>query len=271
MENDMDKKLTGIPETMLIALWARAFETNRKDPIVKDPMAVEMVSRIDYDFTKFEKSWLSLAGVSIRTMLLDKATVRFLQDNPNAQVVNLGAGLDTRFERIGKESVQYWYDLDVSEGIELRKRFFTESKKNRFIAKSAYDLSWTDEIDTTQPVLLIAEGLLMYFSEAENKAFFKGLAQKLPGAEMLFEMLAPAAVGNGKRHDALKRVEKTPEFKWGIKNSRDVEAWHQGIRYITEWNYLDYYNARWGWFGYIARLPIIKPYLSQRIVHIRYL
>lgn len=87
----MENKLTGIPETMLIPLWARAAEAEQADPIVRDDKAVEMVSHIDYDFTKFKKAKLTQLGVSIRTMLLDRATRDFLQHNLNAVVINLGA------------------------------------------------------------------------------------------------------------------------------------------------------------------------------------
>ncbi len=46
-------KLKGIPETLLIALWARAAATREPEPIIRDDEAVEMVSRIDYDFSRF--------------------------------------------------------------------------------------------------------------------------------------------------------------------------------------------------------------------------
>ncbi|WP_319491623.1 class I SAM-dependent methyltransferase [uncultured Desulfobacter sp.] len=266
----MNKKLTGISETMLIPLWARAFETDRENPIVNDPKAREMVSRIDYDFKKFQKSWLSQLGVAIRTMLLDNAILTFIRDNQDAWIVNLGAGLDTRYERIGKESVKCWYDLDVPESIALRKQFFTESSRNRFVATSAYDFSWINEINPAQAILIVAEGLLMYFSEDENKALFRQLAEKLSGAQMLFEMMAPAAVGKSRRHDALKKIDNTPEFKWGIKNSREMESWHHGIQFVQEWNLVDYHKDRWRWPGYIARMPFIKPRVSQRIVHINF-
>lgn len=101
----MTTNLTGIPETLLIPLWARAVEGDRPDPIVTDDKAAEMVSQIDYDFSKFESARLSQLGVAIHTMLLDKAVSAFLRCNPEAVVVNLGAGLDTRHDRLGLEEI----------------------------------------------------------------------------------------------------------------------------------------------------------------------
>ena len=54
--NSIKQELSGIPETLLIPLWARASEKDRKNPIITDEKAVEIISQIDYDFSKFSKT-----------------------------------------------------------------------------------------------------------------------------------------------------------------------------------------------------------------------
>ena len=160
---------------MLIPLWARAVELKRPEPIVRDQKAVDILSLIKYDFNKFSKSWLSQVGVSVRTAVLDAAASRFLTENPGAVVVNLGAGLDTRLERLKSDNLHCWYDLDVPEAIELRRRFFEESERNRFVSKSVFDFSWFEDISPgDRPLLFIAEGMLMYFKEEEIQSLFPG-------------------------------------------------------------------------------------------------
>jgi O-methyltransferase involved in polyketide biosynthesis len=267
----MKSKLKGIPETLLIPLWARAYETELTEAIIRDYKAVEMVSKIDYDFSKFEKSWLSQVGVSIRTMLLDNATQDFLQNNPDATIINLGAGLDTRVERLKYANFHCWYDLDVPESIDLREKFINESKRNKFIAKSMFDYSWMDDItEDGKPILIIAEGLFMYFDKDELKLLFKKLISQFPGAEMLFETIPPFLVGKAKKHESLRKLDKPPEFKWGVKNCQKIETWDSGIKYIEEWDYYNYHKKRWKWFGVIGRLPLVKPKLSCRIVHLEF-
>ena len=51
-----NQNLKGIPETLLIAVWARAAATQDENPIIQDHKAVEMISQIDYDFSRFESS-----------------------------------------------------------------------------------------------------------------------------------------------------------------------------------------------------------------------
>jgi len=267
----MQIKLDGIPETLLIPLWAKAVETAHKNSIIKDNKAVEMVSNIDYDFSKFEKSWMTQVGVSVRTMLFDNETRNFLKHNPDAVVINLGAGLDTRIERFKNDDFHCWYDLDVPESIELRSQFFSEGKRHKFIAKSMLDFSWMDDINFEgKPVLIIAEGLFMYFREYELKPLFKKFVSQFNGAEILFEMLPPAAIGKSKHHESLRKLDKAPEFKWGLKNCQGLEIWDSGIKYIEEWDYYDYHKARWKLMGFVGRLPFVRPNLSPRIVHMKF-
>ncbi len=264
-------KLTGIPETLLIALWARAAATQEAEPIIQDPKAVEMVSEIDYDFTRFEASnRFTRLGVAVRTMILDRELSALLARYPSAVVVNFGAGLDTRHARMQCGNID-WYEIDVPESIELRRQFFSETEHYHFIAQSMFDRSWMDQIDTAgRPAIFLAEGLFMYFEEEELKPFFGELAVHFPHSEMLFEMLAPLMVGKSKHHETVKKMDSAAEFKWGLKDSRAMESWHPGIRFIAEWNYFDFYKERWGLFGTVARLPFIRPRLACRIVHLSF-
>lgn len=263
--------IQGIPETLLIALWARAAATQEKTPLIRDDKAVEMLSQIDYDFSRFEKnSELTKLGVAIRTQILDQALKAFLDAYPNAVVINLGAGLDTRRQRVGCGNGD-WYEIDVPETIDLRRLFFKETEHYHFISRSMFDNQWIEEIDFFgRPVLFLAEGVFMYFEEKQIKDLFNTLAAAVPGSEMLFEMLAPFMVGKSSKHETVKKIESKAEFKWGMKHSRDMENWNPNIRLIAEHPYYDLHKNRWGTFGRIARLPIIRPYLACRIVHLRF-
>jgi O-methyltransferase involved in polyketide biosynthesis len=109
---------------------------------ISDPKTIEILDRIECDFSgKKEVSIGSQVGVSIRTEILDEQVNRFLAKDPDAVLVNLGCGLNTRFHRLDNGSVQ-WFDLDVPEAIELRKKFFNETGRFKFIPKSVTDFSW---------------------------------------------------------------------------------------------------------------------------------
>ena len=95
-------ELDAIPETMLIPLWAKATETMRKDALLVDSKAVEIMQKIDYDFSKFRKAKASQVGCCIRAKLIDEEVTAFLNEHPDAVVIQLGAGIDARYGSVLK-------------------------------------------------------------------------------------------------------------------------------------------------------------------------
>lgn len=271
----MDKKyeagLRDVSETMLITIWSRAQELKQPEPIIEDFAAARIIEKIDYDFSKFTNAWASQVGVCVRSMLLDKAVCGFFRANPKAVVVNLGAGLDTRCERLEKECFSMWYDLDVPEGIEFRKKFIQESDRNLFVSSSVFDFAWMDEIKVNQrPVLFIAEGLFMYFEEDRVKELFRNVARRFPGSSILFDILPSILVGKGRHHDSVKKMSGKADFKWGLDQSEALELWLPGIRVVNEWDYLDYCRNRWRYMRWLGLIPWFRRKFRNRIVQVNF-
>ncbi len=264
----MQQKLSGVPETLLIPLWARAVETKNSNPIIKDYKAIEMMENIDYDFSKFDNAWMSQTGVAVRTEILDNATKFFIDKNPNAIIINVGCGLDTRFLRLDNNRI-VWYELDLPEPIRIKKEFFEETERYRMIAKSVFDYSWINEIKVSnEPILIIIEGLLMYFTDQEVKNLINKLVSLFPNAEMLFETMTPSIVKRSNKHDTVNKVGVS--FKWGINSGKEMLKFNERIDFIEEWNYFDYHKDRWRWFGRLALIPSFRKRFNNKIVHLRF-
>ncbi|MET9966896.1 class I SAM-dependent methyltransferase [Streptomyces sp. NPDC006356] len=137
-------ELGEIQETLLIPLYARAMETHKRRGMVTDPRAVEMVDALDYDFARFDGA-TSLLGANLRTLLFDTWVRDFLARHPSGTVVEIGTGLNTRFERLDNGTV-HWIDLDLPDVIELRRSFFEDTDRRRMLAASVTDPAWTDEV-----------------------------------------------------------------------------------------------------------------------------
>lgn len=101
----MNEKITlsGVPETMLQTLYARAKETCTRGAI-RDEKAAALVERIDYDFSLADKDDAMHSGVIARTIVLDRLVEGFLAQHQSAAVVNLACGLDTRCYRMSDYS-----------------------------------------------------------------------------------------------------------------------------------------------------------------------
>jgi len=133
-------ELGKVQETLLLPLWGRAIELQKKDPRLVDEMAVEILNKIDYDFTIITKniSWLSQLAWIALSLHVDKTILEFIKNNPQAAIVNIGCGLDTTFERIDNGQIIF-YDLDLPDVINLRKNFFPENKRRKTISCSFFE------------------------------------------------------------------------------------------------------------------------------------
>lgn len=259
-------RLEGVEETLLIPLWARATETKRWDAIVQDPLAVELVDRIDYNFGIFGWGWPTQLVIAIRTEILDRATRAFLARHPDALVVNLAAGLDTRFYRVDNGSVT-WVDVDLPRSMDLRRSFFNDTARHHYVTGSVLEDAWLDQVPHTpgQPVLVIAEGLLMYFSEEETRGLVSRIARRFPGAEMLFECIGPEMVDSSSW--AFRSANLNARFRGGIRTGAEFENWDARVRFVEQWNYLDQHPLRWGPLVLGRLLPAAREFF--KIVHLK--
>lgn len=179
-------QIHGAPETMLQTLYVRAAYSQKKNAKFHDDRAVEIVSRMDYDFSMAGKDAMMSKGVIARTILLDRMAGDFISENPKGTVVNIACGLDTRVYRLNALPSVRWYNLDLPETIEVRRQFLTENGHISMIAKSAMDESWADEIvEPEGRVLVVIEGLSMYLSEQDVKQMLSIISRRFERAEVI--------------------------------------------------------------------------------------
>ena len=237
MSEKIHQSLNGVSKTLLMTLYARARESQHPDSMLKDDKAVEMVNQLDYDFSRFQMHRHDEIAVILRMRKFDDHVRDFLSRNPDGVVVHIGCGLDTRFERVDNGRVE-WFDLDMPEVIELRKKFLqTESSHHHLIPKSALEFDWMDEVShlKPRPFLFIAEGVFVYFEEVQVKGLFLQLKECFPGAELVFDGQSPFMVWANNMQLAVAKLEA--RLHWGIKSGRDPERWSADIKLLDEWNF----------------------------------
>ena len=261
--------LGDVQETLLIPLYFRATESIQEQPLFDDQQAVQILPRLDYDFSGFDAAWALRNDVVVRTVIFDELVTDFINRNPDGRIINLGAGLDARFWRLDNGKVS-WYDLDMPDSIELRKRFFDDSERHQCIAKSMFDASWFDQVGDEKPTLIVAEALFIYFDESAIKDLFSRLRERFPSTELVFQSVSPAIVGRKSTVPILRRTKA--ELKWGIHSGRDLRNWDARYEFIGEWSLVDRFEDRWHWYRWAKRLPWIGRHLREvmKITHLRF-
>ena len=125
----------------------------------------------------------------VRSSLMMKLK-NLLTENPDCVVIQLGTGLDARFDRLGRPNVTHWYDLDLPESIETRQKLLPASGQNSYLPMSLFDFSWIDMVASQgKPILIIVEGVLMYFSPDEVRGFLKKLLKKFQKRRFWMDLL----------------------------------------------------------------------------------
>ncbi|WP_157250231.1 class I SAM-dependent methyltransferase [Nonomuraea typhae] len=204
----------GVTWTLLGTLYLRAWESRLSRPILGDRYAAAAVERIDYDFAKLKRRVRPESNqflVGLRARQLDDWSAAFLSRHPDATVLHLGCGLDSRMLRLDPQGDVRWFDVDMPHVIELRRRVYPERGRYRMIGASVTDDDWLTEIPADRPVLIIAEGLLPYLAPAEVRRLLLRLTGRFPSGELIFDGLAPW----------IGRMIKV--FAWSPRNGRDVE------------------------------------------------
>jgi O-methyltransferase involved in polyketide biosynthesis len=92
--------LSGVPQTMLGTLYGRAMDADADKPILGDAFAKEVVSRLDYDWSKTGLSAKQARLIALRPAHFDDWARQFLAVNDRAVVLHLGCGLDGRVFRL---------------------------------------------------------------------------------------------------------------------------------------------------------------------------
>jgi O-methyltransferase involved in polyketide biosynthesis len=253
MPEKTTQSLEGVSETLLIPLYTRALEAQRPDAMLKDEKAVAIVQQIDYDFDHIRLHGHDELALILRVMQFDLHARQFLARNPDGVVVHIGCGLDTRFERVDNGTVE-WYDLDLPEVIELRKKLIGgETARCRLISGSIFGDEWLEAVSahSQRPFLFLAEGVLPYFKEAEVKGLVLKLRERFAGAELVCDAHTPFVLWADNRQLASSRI--SARLQWGLKHGRDVESWGEGIVMLDEW------------FYFTGNEPRVKPYRWMRL------
>ncbi len=239
MSETPHQDLSGVAETSLIALYIRAIESQRTDALIKDERAEAVVRQLDQEYLRKTTALTEDTGrvvMILKTREFDRFAQDFLGRHPDAVVVHIGCGLDTRFERVAERNGQVeWYDLDLPDVIELRRKLVGgEGARHHFLACSVLDSAWLDTVSVhhQRPFLFLAEGVFMYFEEAQVKSLVLTLRDHFPGAELVFDAFSPFL--RWAHNFKVTRTGIGAHLHWSLKHPQDLEQWNDGIRLLDE-------------------------------------
>ncbi len=216
--------------TNLCTLYLRAYESRSSAPILGDKAAAEAVDRIEYDWPRMRRATRPGANqymVTMRAKQLDDWTTDFLRRHPDAVMLHLGCGMDTRPFRLHPPDTVQWFDVDQPDVIALRRKLYVDCAGYRMIGSSVTEEAWLREIPADRPTLMVAEGLVMYLTEPEVRTLLQRLTDRFGSGELVFDTVSPI----GPR---LSKVLTKGITKWGIRDARKMAQWNPRLRFLEQ-------------------------------------
>lgn len=237
MQQRVAVELGGIQKTLLLPLWGRAVESQKKHPVLVDATAVAVLQSVDFDFSTIASNMNPITQLAwiARSLHIDRTVMRFLRSHPRATIVNIGCGLDTTFERVDNGSLR-WIDLDLPDVIELRRRFLPDTERRRNMAGSFLDEAWLADLPREDALMVVAAGVLYYFEEAQIRSFLTRLAGICPRIELIFDAASPVGVrvANKKVIEA-GGMDGESVLMWGIEDPHTMQEWDSRITVVESY------------------------------------
>ncbi|MCT4621107.1 MAG: class I SAM-dependent methyltransferase [Marinisporobacter sp.] len=266
-------ELGGIQQTMFLPLWGRFMESQKSDPLLYDAKAIEIINQLDYDFSTLGEKLGEYNAISwvVRAKTMDMVVENFIQKHPNGTIVNIGAGLDTTFERIDNGKIM-WYDLDLPDSIAFRKKFISETNRRKYISKSVFDYSWFNDITPIQDnVLFLAAGVLMFFEVEELRQLFCQLSSEFPNGEFFFDTLSREGLKYA--NDMMRNAGmKEHLLSWGVDSANEIAKWDNKIKVIDEFPYYKHTPRKTSWNPtIISTMDLCDENKGANFYHIKFI
>jgi O-methyltransferase involved in polyketide biosynthesis len=220
MAGKQSADLGDVQQTLFIPLAARAAETRRRHPALRDPKAIEILEAIDVDalYAAHPGGFVT----NVRTLMFDWWVRQFLAEHPGGTVVELGTGLNTRFERV-EDGRCHWIDLDLPDTIEVRRRFFADTGRRQMVAASVLDDTWHEAVAACPPpYFFVSDGVLVYLEEDKVKSALTRIASRFGGSLLAFDTYGRRTYEQ--QHTLAARRGMAARWAWWCDDPRSLEG-----------------------------------------------
>lgn len=152
--------MDSVNKTLFIPLYGKAL-VSRRGILLSDPKAEAIWADAGFPLGRKSRSkWLAF-HMAMRASVFDRYADAMLAQYPDAAVLHLGCGLDSRITRIAHGDAR-WYDVDFPAVIDQRRRYYIETANYRMIGGDLRDADWLEEIPRGGTAVILLEGVSMY-------------------------------------------------------------------------------------------------------------
>lgn len=172
--------------TLFIPLYGKA-RVSRKNIILSDPIAEKIWEKEAFPVKgKSGSKWLAY-NMAMRARIFDEWTDSMIEQDPGALVLHIGCGLDSRCQRV-KNHPKLWLDCDFPDVISMRRRYYEETSTYQMHELNASDPEQVRALPDSNNVIVILEGISMYLTNEQLRAFLAVLQEKYKSVHILMDI-----------------------------------------------------------------------------------
>ena len=174
-----------INRTLYIPLYGKAL-VSRKGLFLKDETAERLWEEVAFPLrSKAKSKWLAYF-LGIRAAVFDGWLREQLQAHPDATVLHLGCGLDSRIHRVGNGDHR-WYDVDFPAVIDERRRRFSETETYRMLGADLNESDWLSSLEG-DTAIVVMEGVAMYLNPDAWRTLLTRLSERFEAVTLLVDV-----------------------------------------------------------------------------------
>ncbi len=217
-----------VNRTLYIPLYGKA-EVSKKGILLKDPKAEEIWAKEGFALKgKAKSKWLTYY-MGMRSAVFDDWIRMQMEEEPDAVVLHLGCGLDSRVERIG-DVEHAWYDVDFPEVIEERKKYYQETESYHMIGADVRDEEWLKQLPKGNAIIVM-EGLSMYLNASELRDLMIRFNRHFVKVRLLMDCYTKFAAKASKYKNPINEVGVTQVYGY---DTPETMARKTGLRFVKE-------------------------------------
>lgn len=223
--------LTPVEQVSLLALRLRAMDARSADPLLGDAAAVEVAGALGLDLDRPKIPRSAVLVHTVRARMLDAVVTGFVAEHPDAVVLDLGCGLDTRWRRCAPPATVDWYDVDRPAVLALRERVVPAG--TQLVAADVTEPGWLDGLPRERPALALTDGLMALLTGAEFIGLARAVTAHFATGELAFNAYSRLAMRNSRRVRTSSAMS-IPTAGEGIDDPREAEGWGAGLALLEE-------------------------------------
>lgn len=178
--------LNGVEDTLYIPLAARIYASEKFPEFFYDEKALSLKQYIPTDSIENNTTEYFYMASVCRQQTIDRKIRGFLKENNRSNVVFLGAGLETAYNRIGNAESDF-FQVDLPNVMDIRKKVLGNEDNEKLISGDMFTLDWIKEIDTSQPTMIVVSGVYQYFAESKIIDMIRKMKSRIAKGEVIFD------------------------------------------------------------------------------------